>query len=167
MTKSALIVATAIGLFGSHAIAHNDSGTSKSEHSDIIVVAQVTPEEEKQQAAEMESSGPKKTSGIKNVRMMGTVALAGQFDDVENKQLRARELEISPGGIVAVHRHDGRPGVAYIVSGQMTEHRVGEKGPVVKKAGDTAFEMTGTVHWWKNEGTTVARIVVVDIVPIK
>ncbi|GJM02550.1 MAG: hypothetical protein DHS20C08_10510 [Rhodomicrobium sp.] len=125
----------------------------------------VVPDAELDYAKEKKFDGPKKTKGIKSARLMGTVSLAGQFKDIENRKLRAREIDIEPGGVVAVHRHDQRPGVAYMVKGQLTEHRRGEKAPVVKKAGDSAFEKTGVTHWWINEGNTIARIIVVDIVP--
>ena len=132
-----------------------------------IVIAQVVPEAEKKQAAEMDATGPKKTTGIKAARVLGTVPLAGEFEKPSERVLRGREVDVEPGGIVAVHRHDGRPGIAYIVSGQLTEHRVGVDGPVVKRAGDFALERTGTLHWWKNEGDTVTRVIVVDLVPPK
>ncbi len=129
-----------------------------------IKLSQAVPEKEKKHAKKMNFEGPQKTTGIKNVRLMGTVALAGQFDDLENRMLRAREIDIEPGGKVAVHQHNKRPGVAYMVSGELIEHRKGKK-PVVKKAGDTAFEWDGVVHWWENKSDKVARIIVVDLVP--
>ena len=126
------------------AYAHDDLTTGQDDvHG--IVLAQVTPEEEKKQAQEMEASGPKETTGIKAVRPIGIVELEGEFEKPGDRVLRGRELDIEPGGIVAVHRHDGRPGIAYIVSGQLTEHRVGVDGPVVKQAGDTALENTGVI----------------------
>ena len=137
----------------------------KTDQTIIIAQASVTPEEEVRQAAEMDATGPRKTTGIKALRILGTVPLAGEFENPEERVLRGREIDIEPGGRVAVHRHDGRPGLAYIVSGQLTEHRVGVDKPVVKKAGDAVWERTGTLHWWENEGDTVARVIVVDIVP--
>ncbi len=165
-----LMIAMTLGgaLAASAALAHEDSHSHIERVKavgDQIKIAQVTSQEEKDQAAEMQASGPKKTKGIKGVKLLGSVSLANQFDDVNTRVLRARELEIEPGGVVAVHRHDGRPGVAYIISGQMTEHRAGVDGGVVKRAGDTAFEESGTVHWWINEGDEVAKALVVDIVP--
>ena len=137
----------------------------KTDQTIIIAQASVTPEEEVRQAAEMDATGPRKTTGIKALRILGTVPLAGEFENPEARVLRGREIDIAPGGRVAVHRHDGRPGLAYIVSGQLTEHRVGVDKPVVKKAGDAVWERTGTLHWWENEGDTVARVIVVDIFP--
>ena len=148
--------------------AHDDQSAGHKEAQGIVIAqATVTPEAERKQAAEMDATGPKKTSGIKAVRVLGAVPLAGEFEKPGERILRGREVDIEPGGVVAVHRHDGRPGLAYIVSGQLTEHRVGVDAPVVKRAGDFALERTGTTHWWKNEGDTVTRVIVVDLVPPK
>ena len=91
------------------------------DHADTIVIAQteVTPEAEVRQAADMDATGPKETTGIKAVRALGTVPLAGEFEKPEERVLRGREIDVEPGGRVAVHRHDGRPGLAYIVSGEI------------------------------------------------
>lgn len=146
---------------------HETKHENNLNHGNVIKLAEkeIVPEDERKQAIERKFSGPKETKGVKGVRRLGSVPLKGQFTDIENRKLRAREIDIEPGGVVAVHRHDQRPGVAYIVSGELTEHRQGEKTPLVKKAGDTAFEQTGVTHWWINEGKTVARVIVVDLVP--
>ena len=148
------------------AYAHDEpSEGKKTDQTIVIAQTSVTPEEEVRQAAEMDATGPRKTTGIKALRILGTVPLAGEFDKADERVLRGREIDVEPGGLVAVHRHDGRPGLAYIVSGQLTEHRAGVDRPVVKKAGDAVWERTGTIHWWENEGDTVARVIVVDLVP--
>lgn len=166
--KTTLAILSAVAGLGLTAAAHahgNESAAHIEAQGIVIAQATVAPEAEIKQAAEMDMSGPKETKGIKAVRALGTVPLAGEFEKPEERVLRGRELDIEPGGVVAVHRHNGRPGIAYIVSGQLTEHRVGVEGPVVKKAGDIALEQTGTIHWWENEGDEVARIIVVDLIP--
>ena len=67
-------------------------------------------------------------------------------------------------GQVAVHQHTNRPGMAYVLEGEATEHRSDADGPLVRKQGDVAIEASGTIHWWINEGEVTARVVVVDIV---
>ena len=127
----------------------------------------VVPKAEKEAAGQAGMEGPSKTTGIKGVKTLGTAALDGEFPSPNGRMLRVRELEILPGGVVAVHRHDGRPGVAYILAGEMTEYRAGEDAPAVRKPGDIALEQTGVTHWWKNTGSTTAKALVVDIVPAK
>jgi quercetin dioxygenase-like cupin family protein len=79
--------------------------------------------------------------------------------------LRAREVTVLPGGQVAVHQHTSRPGAAYILEGELIEHRNDTTGPIKRIKGAVAFEKTGTIHWWKNESSAKARVLVVDIVP--
>ena len=131
----------------------------------VIMLAQsVVPEAEYDRAQALLADGPAKTSGIGGVNVLGTVSLDGEFDGSDGLTMRVRELLIDPGGVVAVHQHDHRPGAAYIIEGERTEHRSSERNPVVKKAGDVAMERSGVVHWWENTGSTRARALVVDIV---
>ena len=148
-------------------LANANDNTSDINNNQNIIIAQnsVTPEEEVKQAAEMEATGPRKTTGISSVRILSIVPLDGEFERVQERVLRGREIDIEPGGRVAVHYHNGRPGIAYIVKGQLTEHRVGADGPSIKRAGDAVWEKTGTIHWWENEGDSVARVIVIDLVP--
>ena len=133
----------------------------------LVLAQTVVPEAEKKAAQEMMAEGPDKTSGIAGVNKLGTAALDGEFDSPAGLVLRAREIIFEPGGVVAAHQHDGRPGVAFIIEGELTEHRAGMDGPVVRKAGDVAFEQTGVTHWWRNDSGKAARALVVDIVPAK
>ena len=129
----------------------------------------VVPEAERKAALEELSAGaPTKTSGIAALKNLGAVNLEGEFESVKGRVLRTREIIFNPGAVVALHKHLGRPGVAYIIEGEMTEYRVGadgRAGTIVKKAGETALEGTGVVHWWKNASDRTARALVVDIVP--
>lgn len=137
----------------------------------LALAQTVVPEAERKAALQKLGAGaPKKTSGIAGLKKLGTVPLDGEFDTVAGRVLRTREIVFKPGAVVALHRHLGRPGVAYIIEGEMTEYRVGADGratTAVKKAGETALEGTGVVHWWKNASGKVARALVVDIVPAK
>jgi quercetin dioxygenase-like cupin family protein len=124
----------------------------------------VVPQAEHQQAQKQGAKGPSANQGIESVRLLGSVPLAGEIEGGGGKVLRARELLIAPGGVVAVHQHDQRPGVAYILEGEMTEFR-GESGePIVHRAGSTALEWSGVTHWWENRSGKPARALVVDIV---
>lgn len=100
------------------------------------------------------------------VRRLGGQPLDQDFRALQGRELRLRELTIAPGGSITLHRHDQRPGVAYILEGQMTEWRGPGFTPRVIGPGEAAFEATGVSHWWRNQGTTPARALVVDIVPV-
>lgn len=149
MRAAGLLIAAMIGLSAT-AQAHED---------------EVTPRAERERAQVLQAEGPTETRGISGVEALGRVSLAGEIPDDSERSLRARELTIAPGGIVAVHQHEQRPGVAYILEGEMVEHRNDRDEPVLRQAGDAAFERSGVTHWWENVGDTEVRALVVDIVP--
>ncbi len=131
-------------------------------HPDLDVV----PAAERERAQGLQAEGPRDTTGVEAIRALGAIPLAGEFDAApDGHVLRARELVIAPGGVVGVHAHTGRPGVAYILEGELLEHRSDEDEPVLRQAGDASFEYSGLLHWWHNNGETTARALVVDIVP--
>lgn len=125
----------------------------------------VVPQTERDLAAKNNLSGPTQNKGIRLIKPIGTVELGGEFPTTAGRQLRARELVIEPGGVVAVHQHDARPGMAYILEGEIVEHRNDQPQPLLRKAGDAAFEKTGISHWWENRSPYPVRALVVDIVP--
>ena len=125
----------------------------------------VVPQAEHQRAQAQQATGPTANTGIESVKALGTVPLAQELEGAGNRVLRARELVIEPGGVVAVHQHERRPGVAYVLEGEMTEFRGDPAQPVVHGVGSVALEWTGVTHWWENRGKVRARALVVDIVP--
>ena len=142
--------------------------TGEAHRHDVTVAQgshQVVPAHEKAIAVVKELSGPTKTQGISGVQTLVGLALASEFPGMTGQQLRARELVIQPGAVVAVHQHDKRPGFAYILEGEMVEHRNDQSEPIVRRVGDVAIERTGVSHWWENRSGKVARALVVDIVP--
>jgi quercetin dioxygenase-like cupin family protein len=109
--------------------------------------------------------GPKATQGVMAVKRLGGQPLGADFPALQGRELRVRELTIAPGGAIVLHRHEQRPGAAYMLEGQMTERRGPGFTPRVIGPGEAVFEGSGITHWWRNEGTTPARALVVDIVP--
>ena len=127
----------------------------------------IVPQAERDLAAKKNFPGPTQNIGIRLVKPIGTVELGSEFPTTADRQLRARELVIEPGGVVAVHQHDARPGMAYILEGEIVEHRNVQPQPLLRKAGDAAFEKTGVSHWWENRSPHPVRALVVDIVPVE
>jgi quercetin dioxygenase-like cupin family protein len=125
----------------------------------------VVPDEERDVAGQLGVDGPAETRGIESIKVLGTIPLDLDLAASEGLVLRVREITLLPGGTVGVHQHKGRPGVAYMLEGEMVEHRKGEDQPVLKGVGDVALEKSGTVHGWTNESDKPSRVVVVDIVP--
>ena len=126
----------------------------------------VVPEHEKEIAQKLTVEGPTETIGIESSLILGTISLDGEFEGTDGYMLRVREVTVLPGGQVAVHQHNSRPGAAYILEGELIEHRNDSDGPLKRQTGDVALEKTGTTHWWKNESTAKAKVIVVDIVPM-
>lgn len=125
----------------------------------------VVPQAEREREQALKSTGPTANRGIESVTVIGTVPLANEIEGAGKLMLRARELVIAPGGVVAVHEHHRRPGVAYVLEGEMTEFRSDRGEPIVHRAGSTALERSGVTHWWENRSGKPARALVVDIVP--
>ena len=124
----------------------------------------VTPAHEHELARVQGIAGPAETAGVASSELLGAVPLGEDFPALQGRMLRARIVTMEPGGVIAVHQHDARPGVAYVLEGEMTETRNDMPEPQMRTAGMASFEKAGVVHWWINSGTTRARVMVVDIV---
>ena len=125
------------------------------------------PGHECKKAQHIQAHGPKESSGIKSVAKLGELDLQKEFPAIGERKMRAREITIEPGGIVAVHQHEQRPGVAYIIEGEIYEHRSDSEQPLLRKSGDTSFEYSGVIHWWENRSDKIVRALIVDIIADK
>jgi quercetin dioxygenase-like cupin family protein len=96
-------------------------------------------------------------------RVIASTDLAREPVKVEGRALRARRLDIAPGGVVPWHSHGDRPAMILITSGEISEYASNCKVPIVHKAGDIAAERSPTAHWWKNHGTEPVVIYSFDL----
>src|SRR5690242_7124794 len=69
-----------------------------------------------------QGTAPTENKGVK-VGAPTTLDLAQEVEGVEGRQLRMRVVTVEPGGVVGVHSHKGRPAVAHVLQGTLTEHR--------------------------------------------
>ncbi len=129
-----------------------------------VAAHDVIPEHEKEAAQRLLADGPKETRGVESAAEIGSVPLDGEIPGAEGTVLRARHFVLAPGAQIAVHEHQQRPGMAYVLEGELTEYRNDADAPIKRGVGAAAFERTGVVHWWKNETDRPARALVVDIV---
>lgn len=127
----------------------------------------VVPEGEYATANKLGLEGPSETKGVAGVEKLGLINLAEEFPQMEGRQFRAREIIVDPDGVIAIHQHHQRPGIAYILQGEIVEHRSDQSEPVVRKAGDVAIEKTGISHWWENKSGAVVKALVIDIIPVE
>ena len=106
---------------------------------------------------------PTETKGIRSVEVLGQIHLNQEFDGFQSETLmRFRRLTIEPGGVVAQHEHQQRPGVAYILSGAITEHRNGEVRTC--QAGDLAYEIERRYPLVDNQSEEEVVAIVVDLI---
>lgn len=112
-------------------------------------------------------TGPTSTRGVSSIDVLGVIELGEEFPAMQGRQMRARVFTIEPGGVIAIHAHEQRPGYALILSGSIVEHRNDQTGPVVRNKGDVAIEKSGVAHWWENVSGEVVEALVVDVVGVE
>lgn len=113
-------------------------------------------------AAKTAMDGPTKAKNVK-IETLAEFPLAKEVPDLDGRNLRMRKATIEPGGIVPVHTHAGRPGLAYVVNGEIIEHRDDRDEPVIHRSGSFAIESNGVDHWWENKGNETVEAIVVDV----
>jgi len=111
---------------------------------------------------------PAKHKGV-SVKSLGVVSEASMSRQLGLKGhiMQLREITLEPGGAIAKHSHATRPGVVYTASGSWVEGRAnGEiQYPAGKDKGSTLVEDADTTHWFFNDGSAPAKVLVCDIVP--
>lgn len=106
-------------------------------------------------------NAPTDNKGVK-ISPPTALDLGGEIDGVQGRQLRLRVVTVEPGGVVSIHSHNGRPGVAYVLQGTLTEHVEGG-GVHERIQGESWAEGKATTHWAENKGGRPVVIVAVDV----
>jgi quercetin dioxygenase-like cupin family protein len=96
-------------------------------------------------------------------KVVSSTELAKEPVAIQGRALRARRLDIAPGGVVPWHSHGDRPAQILISSGEITEYASTCAVPIMHKAGDITAEKSPTAHWWKNHGTKPVVIYSFDL----
>ncbi len=108
-----------------------------------------------------EGDAAPRASGI-DVRLLASVDLGPEIEGLAGRRLRLRLVTMDPGAVYGpVHDHADRPGVVYVLSGTITDHRDGvatDYGPGLGWPEDRA-----TLHWLENRGPERAVEVSADI----
>ena len=98
-----------------------------------------------------------------SVELLATIDLGAEIEGMAGRVLRMRRFTMAPGAIFGPeHDHVDRPGLVYVLSGTITDHRDGvatDYGP-----GPGWPEDHETRHWLENRGSVPAVEVSVDIV---
>lgn len=111
---------------------------------------------------------PAKHKGV-SVEALGVVdaqSMSRQLG-LEGHIMQLREITLEPGGVIAKHSHNKRPGLVWTLSGSWVEGRAdGEREyPAGAGKGSTIVEDADTEHWFFNDGAVPAKVLVCDIVP--
>jgi quercetin dioxygenase-like cupin family protein len=108
---------------------------------------------------------PMSTEAAKGVTdvVVRSTDLAKEPVAIAGRALRARRLDVAPGGVVPWHSHGDRPAQILIASGEIVEYASTCAVPIVHKAGDITAEKSPTSHWWKNLGTAPVVIYSFDL----
>lgn len=102
-----------------------------------------------------------------NVLDQKEIRIADAFPNLEpgrNSVFRARKILLAPGAETEVWSHEGRPGITFVATGEVLEHRAGER-PLMHAAGDYTLDTKATVHSWSNPGSQPAVLLIVDLIP--
>ena len=101
-------------------------------------------------------------SGVTDT-VVTAIDVAREPVSIQGRLLRARKLDIAPGGVVPWHSHGDRPALLLIAAGEITEYASTCAVPIIHKAGDITAEKSPTSHWWKNHGSVPVVIYSFDL----
>ena len=87
--------------------------------------------------------------------------LSAQIKGLQGYDIRARRIIVPAGGTIAEHEHASRPGIVYVLSGEITEYRGNKTFHL--KAGDSVVEDAQTVHAYKNISKQPCVLIAFDI----
>lgn len=108
---------------------------------------------------------PQETKGV-SIDSTSILPLEAQMPELKGYALRMRVIVLEPGAVVGHHSHANRPVVAYLLSGEYTEHRDG-LAEIVHKPGEQWVEGADVAHWSENRGAETAFLINVDILPVQ
>jgi len=114
------------------------------------------------QALEETFGGPGQAQGIAN-ETIGEFDLGPEIPGLGGRFMRMRLWTVEPGGVVPVHSHLNRPGMIYILEGEITEHRSDRDEPKVHGPGSVSIESRGMRHWWVKETDAPMRLLGFDV----
>jgi quercetin dioxygenase-like cupin family protein len=116
-------------------------------------------------SATAQDAKPQKTKGV-SVGSNSTLPLEAQIPALKGYALRLRTIVLQPGAVVGHHSHAKRPVMAYLLSGEYTEHRDG-LAEIVHRPGEQRVEGADVAHWSENRGAQTAVLINVDVLPAK
>jgi len=77
--------------------------------------------------------------------------------------LQLRLATVAPGGQIARHKHDTRPGLVYTLEGSWIEGRQGGEREYPAGEGIALVEDADTDHWFYNRGSEPVKVLICDL----
>ena len=112
-------------------------------------------------SATAQDTKPQTTKGI-SLSARSTLLLEAQIPELKGYAMQLRTIILEPGAVAGYHSHARRPVVAYLVSGEYTEHR-DDLPEIVHKPGEQWVEGTDVAHWSENRGAETAVLINVEV----
>ncbi len=109
----------------------------------------------------LKASGTKAINPSVSVKKLQEFDPSKQIDALQGYSARGRKITVPAGGSIPQHEHSKRPGIVYVVSGEIMEYR----GNNVRKlvAGDSLKEDFTTLHSFKNISNSACVLIAFDI----
>ena len=111
-------------------------------------------------------SGPTEHKGLA-VENLGVIEedMLRRQTGLEGYFMQLRAITIEPGGQIAQHSHETRPGLVKVISGEWTEGRPDGEATYASDGTSGIVEDGDTVNWFYNRGDTSATAIVCDLTP--
>jgi quercetin dioxygenase-like cupin family protein len=118
------------------------------------------------QAVQAERVPPTEHKGV-SVKSLGAISESSLKSQIglTGYKMQLREITLNPGGQIARHDHFKRPGLVWTLSGSWIEGRSGGEKEYPASLDQAILEDVSTEHWFWNDASEPARVVVCDIVP--
>lgn len=112
------------------------------------------------------ASGPKEHKGLA-VEALGRIEadMIERQTGLEGYFMQLRAITIEPGGQIAQHGHEKRPGLVKVISGDWVEGRPNGETVFSSEGTDGIVEDGDTNHWFYNRGDAPATAIVCDLNP--
>lgn len=119
-------------------------------------------------AAIAAATAPTEHKGLK-VEPLGVITAKSMDATVglEGHKLQLRAITIEPGGHIASHSHEKRPGLVKVIEGEWIEGRPSGEASFAAGKAEAIIEDENTTHWFFNRSDRPATAIVCDIVPDK
>jgi quercetin dioxygenase-like cupin family protein len=105
---------------------------------------------------------PTENKGMSASQLSGLDLSKQGLKDLDRRQMRIRQINVEPGGVVAFHSHSQRPALTYVLKGTLLEHR--KDGPDrAYRPGEVITESTDVDHWAENKGSEPVALISVDL----